>query len=789
MLKQPNQWCSSGSRTAAFIAVAASVSLASAQPVLFVDDDATPGGSGATWATAFTHLQDALAAAAGSAGAVTEIRVAGGVYTPDTSAANPAGTGARTATFNLVKNVTVKGGYAGSLAPNGDDRDTSAFESVLSGEIGVAGAADNSYHVLRAFSVGGPVVLDGLTVADGNANLLSSSDNKRGGGLYLILGEGTVTDCVFTNNYGVDGGAIHANLGTLSVNGTSFVGNSAKFGGGIYQTSTGITVTGSTFTGNSASSTGGAIRRTGGSGITVNISDTVFDGNSAQQGGAIDLFANTPGVSIERSVFSYNVANTISGAISNFSEGMSADNCLFVGNSAGTLAGAIGVNFNNSGQPGPEVTNCTVVNNTAATGGGIYSLGSAGATSVTNSILWGNSDNGGSDETAQLDLSAITNPATTNADSNVIMSLVGGGQYDSGTNTANSGGDPLFADESMDDFRLSIASPAVDTGDNAASTSLLDLDGLARIVDGDFDNTPTVDRGAYEFVSTDSDGDGLDDIIEIGLGTDPLLPDTDADGLTDGEEVNTYGTSPLLADTDGDTLSDGTEIMLQAFGCPDPLVADTDMDGLDDGQEIALGLDACNNADYDNDGLMDVQEILDFLTDPFNPDSDGDGLLDGTEVDIAEGTGCPDPLAFDSDFDGISDGDEITLDTSPCLVDTDGDGVSDLDDPTPTVPGVTSGFLEDATRDAATAVEAINLSVFSGPNNNANRGRQNSLSTRLQQAANSIAKGKTNSALSKLANVLERVDGEANPGDWIDAGPEQEALEAEIELLIALLTI
>jgi len=386
------------------------------------------------------------------------------------------------------------------------------------------------------------------------------------------------------------------------------------------------------------------------------------------------------------------VANSISGAISNFSEGMTAESCLFVGNSSGNLAGAIGANFNNSGQPGPNIVNCTVVGNTAATGGGVYSLGSAGNTNVVNSILWGNSDNGGTDETAQLDLTAITNPATTNVDTSVIMGLTGGGQYDSGTNAGNSGDDPLFADESMDDYHLSIASSSIDTGDNAAVSGATDLDGLARIVDGDFDTTPTVDRGAYEFVSSDSDGDGLDDNVEIGIGTDPLNPDTDADGL-----------------------------------------------------------------------------------------------LDGTEVDIAEGSGCPDPLNADSDGDGLNDGEEVLLGTSPCLADTDGDGVNDFDDPTPTVPGVTQEFLEEATRDSAASLDAIPLASFTGPNNNANSGRQNALSSHLQKAANFIATGDIGSALNQLENVLKKVDGEGK--DWIEAGPEQENLKTQIELLMALLVM
>ncbi len=58
----------------------------------------------------------------------------------------------------------------------------------------------------------------------------------------------------------------------------------------------------------------------------------------------------------------------------------------------------------------------------------------------------------------------------------------------------------------------------------------------------------------------DSDHDGLMDKQEKALGTDPLNPDTDGDGLSDGDEVNKYRTNPLKVDTDGDGYPDGEEV-------------------------------------------------------------------------------------------------------------------------------------------------------------------------------------------------------------------------------------
>ena len=43
----------------------------------------------------------------------------------------------------------------------------------------------------------------------------------------------------------------------------------------------------------------------------------------------------------------------------------------------------------------------------------------------------------------------------------------------------------------------------------------------------------------------DMDGDGLLDVEEAAIGTDPLNPDTDGDGFDDGEEILLMGTDPL----------------------------------------------------------------------------------------------------------------------------------------------------------------------------------------------------------------------------------------------------
>ncbi len=241
----------------------------------------------------------------------------------------------------------------------------------------------------------------------------------------------------------------------------------------------------------------------------------------------------------------------------------------------------------------------------------------------------------------------------------------------------------------------------------------------------------------------DIDGDGLTNAEEATAGTDPNNPDTDGDGVLDGEEVHgiddpstTYvvvGTSDPLdpcdpintsasCDTDGDGLSNGDE----ATAGTDPNNPDTDGDGYSDGYEVTHGSDPLNpcdpntmsaSCDLDGDGLTNGEEAT-AGTNPNNPDTDGDGVLDGEEVHgiddpstayVPTGTSDPldpcDPLATslacDSDGDGVSNSDEAANGTNPNNPDTDGDGVTDgeeihgVDDPsTAYVPTGTSDPLD-----------------------------------------------------------------------------------------------
>ena len=89
--------------------------------------------------------------------------------------------------------------------------------------------------------------------------------------------------------------------------------------------------------------------------------------------------------------------------------------------------------------------------------------------------------------------------------------------------------------------------------------------------------------GEGDACDNDDDNDGLTDILETSLGTDPLLADSDGDTLSDYDEVNydgdptgyTPGTdlNPLSLDTDGDGLDDFIDPVPLAFNFNDGDVA------------------------------------------------------------------------------------------------------------------------------------------------------------------------------------------------------------------------
>lgn len=193
----------------------------------------------------------------------------------------------------------------------------------------------------------------------------------------------------------------------------------------------------------------------------------------------------------------------------------------------------------------------------------------------------------------------------------------------------------------------------------------------------------------------DSDGDGLMDDEECALGTDARQADTDADGVSDFDEIVGYAITdrqgnPIAQvlvylgtiDLDGVPAAPHPARMPADPACADPdrlgdlpyatdpTNPDTDGDLIADGAEAVRGFnpndpsDGANLLDTDEDGIPDAKETAGF-----------DIAVNGVTVHVRS-----DFRKFDTDGDHLPDALEWMYGSDPSKADTDGDGISDLNE-------------------------------------------------------------------------------------------------------------
>lgn len=173
---------------------------------LHVKHDVQGGrNDGSNWANAFRRLEDAIAVADPG----DSIWVARGTYYPTTGSD-------KTAYFDLKNGLSIIGGFAGTETDYAQ-RLPQGNETILSGDIGVTGErSDNSFHVVYAHAADSTSLLEGFTIAHGNADsTLEISHWAYGGGMVILPGTQShyrsaprLRHCRFVDNYAGYGGGL-----------------------------------------------------------------------------------------------------------------------------------------------------------------------------------------------------------------------------------------------------------------------------------------------------------------------------------------------------------------------------------------------------------------------------------------------------------------------------------------------------------------------------------------------------------------------------------------------------
>lgn len=178
------------------------------------------------------------------------------------------------------------------------------------------------------------------------------------------------------------------------------------------------------------------------------------------------------------------------------------------------------------------------------------------------------------------------------------------------------------------------------------------------------EDTDTDNDGIINRLDLDSDNDGIPDNVEAQITANYIAPGTFTDANTDGvNDLYAGGLTPVNTDGDGlldyldtDSDNDGIADVIESqptTGYVAPSGADADGDGIDNAFDVDFNVaNSLTTTLEDTDG--------DLIPDMFDLDSDGDGLTD--EVEANQGI----YVAADADNDGLADVfDNNVLSTNP----------------------------------------------------------------------------------------------------------------------------
>ncbi len=333
------------------------------------------------------------------------------------TAANAA-LGADTITFNITGTITLT-----SALP--DLSTDLTISNTQAGNVTVSGG--NAFGVFVVAS-GATVTINNLTISNGN----NSGIFNNGGTL-------SIANSTISNNTAAGGGGGIFNNGTLTVTSSTVSGNTAgtgnappNYGGGIFSNAGAVTITNSTITNNMAGFGGGGISNRNTATLSVT-SSTISNNTAGSGGGGIDQFGGT--TTLSNTIVALNTAP----AGPDFSGSFTSSGYNLIGSNAGatfTPMSSDQVNIDpllgplqNNG--GLTSTRALLVGspaidkgNTALTTdqrGSTRPVDDPASTNGTGNL----SDIGAFEFNDAPQVSAAPNPATTNEDTGVSITLTG----------------------------------------------------------------------------------------------------------------------------------------------------------------------------------------------------------------------------------------------------------------------------------------------------------------------------------------------------------------------------
>lgn len=216
---------------------------------IYVKANAAGVNNGTSWANAYTNLESAL----GVISRGGEIWVAAGTYKPtkDENGVDQS-PGYLGNTFRLRDEVRMYGGFNGTESSL-SARNFKINPTILSGDFNgddgpnFTNRTDNFRHVVTAYLLSGPVLLDGFVISGGNANsntpfLGNFVGNAGGGGIYsgsFTYSYLNIVNCIYRSNYASYGGAFYNDsFANPTIINSVFESNRSSDGGAIYSQAT-----------------------------------------------------------------------------------------------------------------------------------------------------------------------------------------------------------------------------------------------------------------------------------------------------------------------------------------------------------------------------------------------------------------------------------------------------------------------------------------------------------------------------------------------------------------------